>query len=215
MRLRRTKHAALSAAVIVCVCVFFYLLFSLFPSYNVMHHAMSAPQCQPDLRTARIRRMVMRVCLVLNSQNISYFLMDGTLLGALHGGDILRTDQDGDIGYFWKDNVMVKRKLGAKFLLRTKAQPTASVDLKRFEVTNNILTRVNAPHESSVLDWAIAKYNSGWRYDDVFPLRVLGGNGPLSECKIPNKAEKLMAEMFGVYHHVNCPYSTLLAWKRQ
>jgi hypothetical protein len=179
-------------------------LFLSLPSFNVVHHAISTPKCQLELRTSRIRRMVVRACTIFNEYNITYFLMDGTLLGALHGGDILPTDGDGDIGYFWVDNVIVKRRLGAKFILKTKTFPIASVDLKRFEVKDNVLVRVNAPHESSIVDWAVAKYNSVWRYDDVFPLREVGGEGPLKHCKIPYHSEELMEEMFGEFIPVKC-----------
>ena len=112
----------------------------------------------------------------------------------------------------------ITSKLGAIFKVTSKNLKMGSVDLKRYAVRSGgdinrhpptgYLDRVNADHENTLLDWVTAKYNSGLKVEDVFPLRVLGGEGPLAHCKIPHKAEEMMSEMFGVY--VPYPCSPLL-----
>ena len=70
--------------VLVILFLFVLLLYffsSFAPTFNVIHYAVSSASCVPVLATARIENMVRHVCSELNSRNLTYWLMDGTLLG--------------------------------------------------------------------------------------------------------------------------------------
>ena len=91
------------------------------------------------------------------------------------------------------------------FIIKKRGGGRGTVDLKRYEISDGSINRVNAPHENSIADFFIAKYNSGIDEDDIFPLRTLGGNGTFAHCQIPANAEKILEEMFGEFKPSGCP----------
>jgi hypothetical protein len=157
-------------------------------------------RCSHKERITIIRRHVIHICQTLNSNNITYFLDRGTLLGAIRHGDILPQDDDADLSYLWKDRDEVLKALGSRFRLH------GIVDLLRWSVNANesTISRVNAPHEAhSWLNRLIIKRFSGFAVDDVLPVKQLGGPGAIAHCKVPAKPHEYLRELYGPHYMDN------------
>lgn len=138
-------------------------------------------------------------CDELNAAGIEYFLIDGSLLGAMSIGQAVNTDRDADIGYFNKDGHRVRHALNQEFQINVPPLK-AILDLKRYEVNGEKVDRVNAPHELQGVDGVIGPINAWYNSfstEDILPLsRKVGGTGPLQHCKIPYRAERILEKMF-------------------
>jgi len=212
------RHSVCHAICVGVACSVLVLVASVLTgltTFNAVKFHFLPRACAGADVTAALTVMTAKACDRLNEAGVDYWLMDGTLLGAIrNGGRVLRTDHDGDIGYFWSDNVRVARSVGRRFIVEAPAvNGNPAVDLKRYEVQGSSIVRVNAEHElhnisnieSPLVVSIVTKYNSGFDVSDFLPLRTLGGTGPLSHCKVPARAEKVLDDMFAAYRPVVCP----------
>jgi hypothetical protein len=150
-------------------------------------------RCSPRKLTDSIRKHVKDACNDLDSHNVSYWLDSGTLLGAVRNGDILPHDDDADIGYLWAERATVLKAVGSRFRIH------GNIDLLRWSVSGNesTISRVNAPHETDLLNRLNVARWSGLASDWFLPTMPLGGTGALAHCKIPANPHTYLQLIYG------------------
>lgn len=155
-----------------------------------------------------------KICPILNNANVTYWLKDGTLLGAIReGGNILKQDTDGDLGYFKKDNpLLVKafndvwhngiKNINNMWLNRGLADLKAHTRNVRVLADGSSVPYIDrdsyqGSFVGDVMNQFIDRYFGGVPEDWILPVRKLGGTGALRDCMIPNQPEKMLASQYG------------------
>jgi len=221
------RHSVCHAICVGVACSVLVLVASVLTgltTFNAVKFHFLPRACAGADVTAALTVMTAKACDRLNEAGVDYWLMDGTLLGAIrNGGRVLRTDHDGDIGYFWSDHAKVAHAMDRCFIVRAEhVGRGVAVDLKRYAVRDDAIVRVNAPHETQNMSAAeselwvplVTWYNSGFNVSDFLPVRTLGGHGPLRHCKVPAKAEKILDEMFAPFSLAKCePVEPIVSYR--
>lgn len=217
---------------LICKLVVFVVLFVAYMTlgdafsslYDVAHGELP---CFVDQNVKHsIKYMLFNFDQLMRQYNLTYWADYGTLLGSYRNGKMIRYDQDGDLGYFYKDRAIIDLEIAP--ILRRRdiivdnpdktvqlEYKKVKIDLFAYDTYKNLGKKLPDSKTGKTLTRAYYRNSdffeqtySDAEYDWIFPVRT---NCPFENMTLmcPRDAERVLATRYPY----TFPYGVKLPFK--